>query len=112
MSAKKVKFVSKVIQQKQIKDGKRTTMQIHLSDKRNMTLSQIQKYAANLIREADEQNKEIKRYSIRGLNADKYLTLKSYDTNDYLDMEDYYNGRVKSVGKYDTFSQIQITIFN
>ena len=60
--------------------------------------------------EARDNNQKIK-IMVRGLNIDKWVTLKSYynDAN-IKDDEDYYAGKVADDTKFEKFANIKITV--
>ena len=54
---------------------------------------------------AQQRNKKIRIALIRVLNGDKWVTFTTES-----DYNDYYEGKVKDVAKFDDFYQTQITI--
>lgn len=63
------------------------------------------------IEEEAEKNNERVKIMIRGLNIDKWFTLKTFSQDiNLLDDDDYYNGKVKESSKFEKFGDLRITV--
>jgi capsule polysaccharide export protein KpsE/RkpR len=98
---------SKVLNKKDLGDTIQTTIQLSNADKSFLTTEEIKQIA-------DRFTSATSKCLIRGLNIERWMTLKGM--NDDFDDEafdDYYRNKVKEadVDKFTTFAQVQITVF-
>ena len=86
------------------------TQQISLRDETMMTIDDIKDLETNFINNARLQNKDIK-LMIRGLNIQRWMTLKGFNTDVEVDgLKDYYQNKVDNAEKFLSFYQIQVTM--
>ena len=98
---------SKVLSKKDLGDTTQTTIQLSNKEKSFLTTEEIKQIA-------DRFTSDTSKCLIRGLNIERWMTLKGM--NDDFDDEafdDYYRNKVKEadVDKFTTFAQVQITVF-
>jgi hypothetical protein len=92
-------------------DGKQTTFQFSRKDKHQIDVPEVKKILASFENKAKAENDNIK-IMIRALNADKWNTLKAFNTDlDITDFEEYYKDKVHDMEKFEKFNQLQITVF-
>ena len=92
---------------KQVKVGKATKTSYQVTKKGNIKVNEIKAILATLTK----GNTDTK-IMIRGLNADKWNTLKGYSTDlNIADFEDYYQNKVSDTSKFDYFTQLEISVF-
>jgi hypothetical protein len=106
-----VNYQTNVLKTKTYVDSKQTTFQMVRSDKTpKISVKDIRKIVSDLETKANKQNNNIK-IAIRGLNPEKYHTLKGFSTDlRIVDFEDYLRGKVKDTSKFEFFSQVEVTI--
>ena len=86
------------------------TQQISLRDETMMTIQDLKDLETNFVNNARLQNKNIK-LMIRGLNIQKWITLKGFNTVIEVDgLLDYYQNKVDNANKFLSFYQVQITM--
>jgi hypothetical protein len=90
-------------------DGTRTTYQ-YFRKNGQIDVPEVKKIVDRLERKAVEKGEDIK-IAVRGLNVEKWNTLKGYDSElNIQDFADYYRNRVEDPSKFEMFNQLQITI--
>ena len=97
----------KLLSKKQLMDGMQTTIQLSNRNKSNITTNEIK----DIINHMEVGGTKI---MIRGLNIERWMTLKSMDREfDADEFIDYYVNKVAEadVEKFTEFKQIQITVF-
>ena len=97
----------KLLSKKQLIDGVQTTIQLSNHDKSNITTDEIK----DIINHLEVGGTKI---MIRGLNIERWMTLKGMDREfDADEFIDYYVNKVAEadVEKFTEFKQIQITVF-
>ena len=104
-------FDKKVIKTTQVGRVKQTTVQMSRHDKQLITTNQIASITKSIQTQADKKKENIK-LMVRGLNADKWYTIKSMDSdlNEH-EIDEYLNGNVGNTGKFLDFFQIHITVY-
>jgi hypothetical protein len=75
-----------------------------------MSMADVVKYSRGIINEYKAKDPSMK-VSIRGRDILRTMTLKSYDKDDVDDdlVDNYLNGRVKNVEKFEKFTSFEIT---
>ena len=95
---------TKVLSVRNFKDSKQTTIQLSNKNKSNMTPQQVEK----IINKFKSNGSKI---MVRGLNIQKWATLKGFDTEyNPDDIEDYYINKVDNPSNFTTFYQLQISV--
>jgi hypothetical protein len=97
--------------ERKFQDGTQTTLQMTRTKKeQQIDIKHIEHVLESIKRKAKKENFNVK-VMIRGLNADKWNTLKGFDTElDVDEFEEYYKDKVKDTDKFEKFSQLQVTI--
>jgi hypothetical protein len=94
----------KILLKRDFKDATQTTIQLSNKNKKYMTVDQITKIIDKF------KTKETK-IMVRGLNIQKWSTLKGMDTEfNHKDFIEYYENKVTDATKFTTFAQIQIVV--
>ena len=98
-------FQKKIISRREFEDCNETVFQLYKSDNSLITTKDVQ----DAIEELSNRDYEL---IVRGLNIQKWTTLKTldgeFDANDY---DDYYINKVKDPNKFLNFEQLQICAF-
>ena len=98
---------------KTVKIGKvqQTTVQMSRNDKKMLSMDEIAEISKSIQTQADKKNEKIK-IMIRGLNIDKWYTLKSFHSDLNADeVDDYLEGLVHDTHKFKYFFQIHLTVY-
>ena len=98
---------------KTVKIGKvqQTTVQMSRNDKKMLSMDEIAEISKSIQTQADKKNEKIK-IMIRGLNIDKWYTLKSFHSDLNPDeVDDYLEGLVHDTHKFKDFFQIHLTVY-
>jgi len=93
-----------ILLKRDFKDATQTTIQLSNKNKKFMTVNQITKII-------DKFKSSDTKIMVRGLNIQKWATLKGMDTEfDQKDFVEYYENKVTDATKFTTFAQIQIVV--
>jgi hypothetical protein len=104
-------FNKQVIKTTKVSKVKQTTVQLSRTDKKNLSIDDIAEIAKSIQTQADKKKEKIK-MMIRGLNIDKWYTVKSFDSDLNADeIDDYLDGQVHDTNKFNDFFQIHVTIY-
>jgi hypothetical protein len=98
---------------KTVKLGKvnQTTIQLSRKDKNLMHIDEISNIVQSIENEANNRKEDVK-VMVRGLNIDKWYTLKSFQNDLDSDVVDeYLHGLVQDTVKFNDFIQVHLTIF-
>ena len=99
------KYNTKLIGTKKI--GKATKKSYQITKKGNIKVNDVKDILATLTKGGTDA-----KIMIRGLNADKWNTLKGYSTDlNIEDFEDYYKNKVSDTSKFEYFTQLEISVF-
>ena len=85
-----------------------TSMSLVRKDEKPITINQIKSLIVGLNKKTKDKEGKL---SIRGLNANQWTTLKSFDKDydeDYID--EYYENRVRDPTKFNEFFQLNVLI--
>lgn len=94
----------KVLKKRDFKDAVQTTIQLSNKNKSFMTVNQVNK----IIHKFKSNNSKV---MVRGLNIQKWATLKGFDTEfDPDNFIEYYENKVNDASKFTTFAQLQISV--
>lgn len=102
MSYKRINLKSKDLN----RDEKQVTFQIY-KENSTMSLEEIRKLKQEIQRQGTIKYGNYKIALIRVLNGDKYASFKSID-----DFNNYYEGKVQEVDKFQKFYQMQFTVIH
>ena len=76
-----------------------------------ITREEVQNIIQAIEARAAKDNEDIK-LLIRGLNAQRWTTIKGYNEDVVDDMDEYYDARkVKDASKFNEYFQLQVTIY-
>lgn len=96
-----------ILDKRIFKDSTQTNIQISTTNKTMITINQVEKIINKY------KSEGVKKIIVRGLNIDRWVTLKSYDGDLNIDeIEDYYINKVHNDHeKYINYYQIQLSVF-
>jgi hypothetical protein len=95
----------KKIREVKMLDGTRTTYQYYYNNGRQIDIPKLRRIVENL--ESSGEDKIV----VRGLNADKWNTLKGYDSElNVQDFEDYYRNRVEDPSKFEKLANSKLQL--
>ena len=104
-------FDKKVIKTTQVGRVKQTTVQMSRHDKQLITMNQVASITKSIQTQADKKKENIK-LMVRGLNADKWYTIKNMDSDLNEDeVEEYMDQFVDNTVKFKDFFQIHVTVY-
>jgi hypothetical protein len=104
-------FNKQVIKTVQVGKVKQTTVQMSRTDKKTLSIDDIAEIAKSIQSQADKKKENIK-MMIRGLNIDKWYTIKNFDHDLNADeIDEYLDGQVHDTHKFNDFFQIHVTIY-
>ena len=97
-------FEIKVTENINFRDSEQKTFSIYKKNKKQISPAELRL----LITKLQVENTKVR---VRGLGIDRWHSLKGFEDNGNIEEdEEYYEGKVREVGKFADFSQIQITI--
>ena len=101
-------FQFKNLSSKPFKDGaKQSRLELFKENKEDMTPDDIAKFTNQLLSKLPEGSK----LRIRALGADRWATLKTFDSElNVKNEEEYYRGKVKDLAKFMKFSQLEVVV--
>jgi len=99
------KYNTKLIATKPV--GKATKTSYQITKKGNIKVIDVKDILAKLSKPGSNA-----KIMIRGLNADKWSTLKGFSTDlNIEDFEDYYKNKVNDSSKFEYFTQLEVSVF-
>jgi hypothetical protein len=106
------KYITDIIQKEEFPKFTQKTLQISKRNQAKITLEEVMELAVGLEKIGEKQGEYVKML-IRGLGPIRMHTLKGFDEDlkTLDDYEEYFNNNVKDTVKFESFYQLQITIF-
>ena len=103
-------YKNKILQTRNLPDGKITTIQVSRSDKKQIDVDEVRGLLEAYEKKA-KKNKLKMKFKITALNNQRWLTLKGFDQElDILEFEDYYVNKVSVLDKFEKFQQLHFTV--
>lgn len=105
----KSKYISEVREVRNFASTRETTLRISRnSSTKQIDVNEIHKILTGIQNNSPPDTK----FLVRGLNGQRFFTLKSFDADELIeleDFEDYYKNSVKEVDKFEKFAFLEIT---
>jgi hypothetical protein len=107
------KYITEIRQKEEFPTFTQKTLQISKRNQGKITLEEVMELAVGLEKIGEKQGEHVQML-IRGLGPDRMHTLKGFDEDlkTLDDYEEYFNNNVKDTVKFESFYQLQITIFS
>ena len=105
------KYKIELNEKRTLKNFSRSDITVTLQNgKADLNIDDVKTVINEFNKEAKKTGDEIK-VCVRVLNPHQWFTIKAFDTDlDEDTIDDYYSGEVKSVDKFEQFSQMQVII--